>query len=270
MLLLSTSTDTRLGVKFTVTNMTVTGFSASVQINGKDYSLSPVANGATAFVTIPAADAQSIPTEYFGAKITVFDNGGKEYQESGWPGKVVSYAIDGLASDNIAYLQLAPPFPVPTGGGGGGGTVTSVNGETPDASGNVELPSSLIQELGWYDQISVAAADITAEIALSADTGNIYDLSQNDDQDDIAIKMPETPAAADEKVADVLVRIDTGASVPGLTFTPTTDVFCPMDGDDAWGTLTPDAMNFFSFTSMGTDGNGNRVWMVGRFAQAIS
>ena len=269
MLLLSTLTDTRLGVKFNVTNMTVTGFTASVQINGKDYSLSPVANGATAFVTIPAADVQAIPTEYFGAKITVFDNDGNEYQVSGQQGMVVAYAIDGFASNNIVYIMLAPPFPVPT-GGGGGGTVTSVNGETPDATGNVVLPSSLIQELGWYDQLSVPATDITAEIALSSDTGNVYDLSQNDDQDDIAIKMPEVPAAADEKVADVLVRIDTGASVPGLTFTPQTDVFCPMDGDDAWGTLTPDAMNFFSFTSMGTDGSGNRVWMVGRFAQAIS
>lgn len=269
MLQLSTTTDTKLGVKFTVTNMSVTGFTASIEINAKTYALSPVANDAVAVVTVPLADATAISTIYFGARVTVYDADGNAYQVSGWPGMKISYALDELTVDNFIRIDLAPPFPVPEGGGGGGGTVTSVNNVQPDSSGNVELTSDVIGPLAQYDQTEVSSSDISSEIQLSSDSANIYDFTQKDSTDDVTIKMPTTPSTAAGKVADVLVRIDTGASVPGITFSPSTDVYCPMDGDAAFGTLEADSMNFFSFTSMGTDGNGNRVWMVGHYSAAI-
>ena len=271
MLQLSTTTDTQLGVKFTVTNMTVTGFTASIEINGKLYALSPVANDAVAVVTIPLADATAITTVYFGARVTVYDSDGNAYQVSGWPGMKVPYALDELTVDNFIRIDLAPPFPIPEdgGGGGGGGTVKSVNNVSPDSSGNVELTSDVIRPLAQYDQTEVASSDISTEIQLSSDSANIYDFTQLDSTDDVTIKMPLTPSTSAGKVADVLVRIDTGANVPGVTFYPSSDVFCPMDGDAAFGTLEADSMNFFSFTSMGTDGSGNRVWMVGHYSAAF-
>lgn len=174
MLLLSNTTDTRIGVKFNVTNMDVTGFTASIKINGKAYALSPVADGATALVTIPLADAQAISTTYFGAQITVLDKDGKAYQVSGWPGMMVSYSLSDLVVDNLLSLPIAPPFPVPDDDGGGGGgdvkfdqvptkdsknavysgglydefkgvkealdeTVKTVNGTEPDENGNVQI-----------------------------------------------------------------------------------------------------------------------------------
>ncbi len=79
------------------------------------------------------------------------------------------------------------------------------------------------------------------------------------------------------------LRIDTGASVPALTFDLSANVFIPASGDDAWGTLEASSHNVFSFTSSGTQtvavtdaANGNavtnvtkRVWIVGRVTAAI-
>ena len=115
------------------------------------------------------------------------------------------------------------------------------------------------QTLARYAQEELAGS---SAITLSADSANVYDLSQ---ASSVAITLPTVPEAGSGKAADVVVRLDTGETLPSISFLPQSDVMCPMDGDDSWGTLTANAMNFFSFTSMGSY-DGHRVWMVGHYA----
>lgn len=172
MLLLSKTTDTRIGARFNVTNMDVAGFTATVKINAKDYPLSPVANGAVGTATIPAADAQAISTKLFGAQITVADADGKTYQVSGWPGTVVENGISGLVENNIASLQILPPFPVPKGDGGGGSQGTEkysvISVECTDSEFS-DLPDDEVLRLTNADLNKVedlATSEVTYDLAV--------------------------------------------------------------------------------------------------------
>ena len=71
----------------------------------------------------------------------------------------------------------------------------------------------------------------------------------------ITVTLPAAPTAASGKVADVLLRVDTGADVPTLVFDETANVF--IAADDTWATLEASSHNVFSFTSAGTTGTGN-------------
>ena len=87
----------------------------------------------------------------------------------------------------------------------------------------------------------------------------------------ITVTLPAAPSAQSGKVADVLLRVDTGADVPTLVFDETANVF--IAADDTWATLEASSHNVFSFTSAGTYGTGNaakRVWVVGRVTSAIA
>ena len=137
--------------------------------------------------------------------------------------------------------------------------------------------AALKKKFGYDTEDSAASATI----ALSTRTFPVVDATAKTSADTIAVTMPSS--AADGKVSDMCLRIDTGASVPALTFDLSTNVFIPASGDDAWGTLEASSHNVFSFTSSGTQtvavtdaANGNavtnvmkRVWIVGRVTAAI-
>ena len=108
-------------------------------------------------------------------------------------------------------------------------------------------------------------------ITLSERTFNTFDATEYDDTDTVTVTLPAAPTAASGKVADVLLRLDTGADVPTLVFDENANVF--IAADDAWATLEASSHNVFSFTSAGTTGSGNaakRVWVVGRVTSAIA
>ena len=137
--------------------------------------------------------------------------------------------------------------------------------------------AALKKKFGYDTEDSAASATI----ALSTRTFPVVDATAKTSADTIAVTMPSS--TADGKVSDMCLRIDTGASVPALTFDLSTNVFIPASGDDAWGTLEASSHNVFSFTSSGTQtvavtdaANGNavtnvmkRVWIVGRVTAAI-
>ena len=137
--------------------------------------------------------------------------------------------------------------------------------------------AALKKKFGYDTEDSAASATI----ALSTRTFPVVDATAKTSADTIAVTMPSS--AADGKVSDMCLRIDTGASVPALTFDLSANVFIPASGDDAWGTLEASSHNVFSFTSSGTQtvavtdaANGNavtnvtkRVWIVGRVTAAI-
>ena len=137
--------------------------------------------------------------------------------------------------------------------------------------------AALKKKFGYDTEDSAASATI----ALSTRTFPVVDATAKTSADTIAVTMPSS--VADGKVSDMCLRIDTGASVPALTFDLSANVFIPASGDDAWGTLEASSHNVFSFTSSGTQtvavtdaANGNavtnvtkRVWIVGRVTAAI-
>lgn len=137
--------------------------------------------------------------------------------------------------------------------------------------------AALKKKFGYDTEDSAASATI----ALSTRSFPVVDATAKTSADTIAVTMPSS--AADGKVSDMCLRIDTGASVPALTFDLSANVFIPASGDDAWGTLEASSHNVFSFTSSGTQtvavtdaANGNavtnvtkRVWVVGRVTAAI-
>ena len=137
--------------------------------------------------------------------------------------------------------------------------------------------AALKKKFGYDTEDSAASATI----ALSTRTFPVVDATAKTSADTIAVTMPSS--TADGKVSDMCLRIDTGASVPALTFDLSANVFIPASGDDAWGTLEASSHNVFSFTSSGTQtvavtdaANGNavtnvtkRVWIVGRVTAAI-
>ena len=137
--------------------------------------------------------------------------------------------------------------------------------------------AALKKKFGYDTEDSAASATI----ALSTRTFPVVDATAKTSADTIAVTMPSS--TADGKVSDMCLRIDTGASVPALTFDLSDNVFIPANGDDAWGTLEASSHNVFSFTSSGTQtvavtdaANGNavtnvtkRMWIVGRVTAPI-
>lgn len=118
---------------------------------------------------------------------------------------------------------------------------------------------------------TTAAQSVASDtIALSERTFNVLDATAYGDTNTVMVTLPAEPTAESGKVADVLLRVDTGATVPTLDFDETANTF--IAADDSWAALEASSHNVFSFTSAGVTGTGDaakRVWVVGRVTAAL-
>lgn len=119
---------------------------------------------------------------------------------------------------------------------------------------------------------TTAAQSVTndTEVVLSERTFNVLDATAYGDTNTVKVTLPAEPTAESGKVADVLLRVETGATVPTLDFDETANTF--IAADDSWATLEASSHNVFSFTSAGltrTSGGAKRVWVVGRVTAAL-
>ena len=108
------------------------------------------------------------------------------------------------------------------------------------------------------------------EVVLSERTFNVFDATAYGDTNTVKVTLPAEPTAESGKVADVLLRVETGATVPTLDFDETANTF--IAADNSWATLEASSHNVFSFTSAGvtrTGGGAKRVWVVGRVTAAL-
>ena len=140
------------------------------------------------------------------------------------------------------------------------------------ADGAKELAQTAKSEVATKIYYTTAAQSVASDtIALSERTFNVLDATAYGDTNTVMVTLPAEPTAESGKVADVLLRVDTGATVPTLDFDETANTF--IAADDSWATLEASSHNVFSFTSAGVTGTGDaakRVWVVGRVTAAIA
>lgn len=139
------------------------------------------------------------------------------------------------------------------------------------ADGAKELAQTAKSEVATKIYYTTAAQPVASDtIALSERTFNVLDATAYGDTNTVMVTLPSEPTAESGKVADVLLRVDTGATVPTLDFDETANTF--IAADDSWATLEASSHNVFSFTSAGVTGTGSaakRVWVVGRVTAAL-
>ena len=139
------------------------------------------------------------------------------------------------------------------------------------ADGAKELAQTAKSEVATKIYYTTAAQSVASDtIALSERTFNVLDATAYGDTNTVMVTLPAEPTAESGKVADVLLRVDTGATVPTLDFDETANTF--IAADDSWATLEASSHNVFSFTSAGVTGTGGaakRVWVVGRVTAAL-
>ena len=139
------------------------------------------------------------------------------------------------------------------------------------ADGAKELAQTAKSEVATKIYYTTAAQSVASDtIALSERTFNVLDATAYGDTNTVMVTLPAEPTAESGKVADVLLRVDTGATVPTLDFDETANTF--IAADDSWATLEASSHNVFSFTSAGVTGTGSgakRVWVVGRVTAAL-
>lgn len=107
-------------------------------------------------------------------------------------------------------------------------------------------------------------------VVLSGRSFNWVDATSYDDGDTLEVVLPQVSGVAEGKVADVLLRIDTGASVPELSFSVMTDSFVPAGAN--WAALEANSHNILTFTSCGTVSVGaatKRLWLAGRVSSPV-
>lgn len=120
----------------------------------------------------------------------------------------------------------------------------------------------------YYTQAAQPVQDDT--ITLSGRTFNWVDVADYDDGDTLAVILPSELTVENGKVADVLLRIDTGASVPELSLSVVTDSFVPANAN--WAALEANSHNILTFTSCGTVSVGaatKRLWLAGRVSSPV-
>lgn len=139
------------------------------------------------------------------------------------------------------------------------------------ASEAKELAQAAKSEVATKIYYTTAAQSVASDtIALSERTFNVLDATAYGDTNTVMVTLPAEPTAESGKVADVLLRVETGATVPTLDFDETANTF--IAADDSWATLEASSHNVFSFTSAGmtrTGGGAKRVWVVGRVTAAL-
>lgn len=125
-------------------------------------------------------------------------------------------------------------------------------------------------EAAKYYTTTAQSVTNDTEVVLSERTFNVLDATAYGDTNTVKVTLPAEPTAESGKVADVLLRVGTGATVPTLDFDETANTF--IAADDSWATLEASSHNVFSFTSAGLTGTGGgakRVWVVGRVTAAL-
>lgn len=116
MLSISKTQPTTIRVAFTTSNLTPVGYSADMKINGVTYTVSPVADGFVASVSVPANAASAIATSCFIAEVNVYNAASKLVLRLRQSGAVVNRELTEVEkSNNVIPALLMPEFKVPDG-----------------------------------------------------------------------------------------------------------------------------------------------------------